>query len=291
MNRKFLERKFLQMIEEDSKDSDITSELVPEKTVLAKIISKDIGIVSGISELSVLFEIFNIKIIKKIKDGSKITKGKVIFKLKGNIREILLVERTALNILSRMSGISTLTREFVEKARKKNPKIRIAATRKILPLFSYFDKKAVKIGGGDTHRHGLYDMILIKDNHLKIFGNVKNALKKAKEQVSFAHKIEIEVSSVKDAILAAKNGADIIMLDNFSIVEIKKTIEILKKENLRDKVLLEASGNITLENVEDFASTGVDILSIGMLTHSVKALDMSLEIYKICKKVKDDCSA
>lgn len=282
MNRKFLEKKFLQMIEEDSKGNDITSELVPEKTVLARIISKDIGIVSGILELSILFEIFNIKIIKKIKDGSKINKGEIIFELKGNSREILLVERTALNILSRMSGISTLTRKFVEKARKKNPKIRVAATRKIMPLFSYFDKKAVKIGGGDTHRYGLNDMVLIKDNHLKIFKNIESALKKAREQVSFTHKIEIEVSSAKDAILAAKNGVDIIMLDNFSPIEIKKTIEILKKENLRDKVLLEASGCITLDNVEKFASTGVDIISIGMLTHSVKALDMSLEIYKVC---------
>lgn len=282
MNRKFLEEKFLQMIEEDSKYSDITSELIPEKIVLARIISKDSGIVSGISELSVLFEIFNIKIIKKIRDGSKISKGDVIFKLKGDSREILLVERTALNILSRMSGISTLTRKFVEKARKKNPKIRIAATRKILPLFSYFDKKAVKVGGGDTHRYGLYDMILIKDNHLKIFKDIEKLVKKAKDQVSFTHKIEIEVSSIREAILAAKNGVDIIMLDNFSPIEIKKTIDILKKENLRDKVLLEASGGITLDNVEDFASTGVDILSVGMLTHSVKALDMSLEIYKVC---------
>lgn len=278
MDNKFIKEKFLQMIEEDSKKDDITTAFTPEKIVKAKIISKSEGVVSGIFELTIFFNLFKITTLKKVKDGSKIRRGQTIFELKGNSKQILLVERTALNILSRMSGISTLTNAFVERARRKNAKIRIAATRKTLPLFSYFDKEAVKLGGGDTHRLGLYDMVLIKDNHLKLFRNVKEALEKARSETSFAHKIEIEVQNMKEAIEAAKNGADIVMLDNFSVGGIKKTIAALKKENLRNKILLEASGGITLENVEKYAAIGVDVISVGALTHSVKAMDVSLEI-------------
>jgi len=278
MNRKFLEEKLLQIIKEDSFYEDITTKFIPEKIVKAKIISNSNGVISGVYELSVLFNLFNIKFSKKVDDGSKIRKGQVIFILKGNSKDILLIERTALNILSRMSGISTLTKEFIEKIKKLNLNVKIAATRKTTPLFRYFEKRAVEIGGGDTHRLGLYDMVMIKDNHLKLFNNIREALKKAKKETSFAHKIEIEVSNRKEAIDAAKFGADIIMLDNFSVKEIKKTIKELKEKNLREKIILEASGGINLDNLESYAKTGVDIISIGILTHSAKSLDFSLEI-------------
>ena len=159
----------------------------------------------------------------------------------------------------------------------------IACTRKTAPGLEYFDKKAVLLGGGDTHRLHLDDMILIKDNHVAIVGNVKEAVKLAKKQASFSKKIEVEVSDVNEAIEAAKAGADIIMLDNFTPEKVKDAINRLKKENLRDKVLIEASGGINEKNIVNFAAAGVDIISLGALTHSAKALDISLEIRKVAK--------
>lgn len=275
---KILEKRLLEMVEEDLSFYDITTVFTPNKRVKAAIIAKDKGTVSGVYELQVLFNLFNIKSRNKVKDGDRIKKNQKIFSLIGNSRDILIVERTSLNILSRMSGITTLTKEFITKTKRINPKIRIAATRKTTPLFSYFEKKAVKVAGGDTHRLSLGDEVLIKDNHLMLFGDVENALRTAREETSFSHKIEIEVKKVKDALISAESKADIIMLDNMSIREIKKVISELEKRNLRNKVILEASGGVTLENISDYAKTKVDVISIGSLTHSAKALDFSLNI-------------
>ena len=162
---------------------------------------------------------------------------------------------------------------------KANVKTKIAATRKSAPGLLYFDKKAVIIGGGDPHRLHLDDMILIKDNHLVIVGSVEEAVKRAKANASFAKKIEIEVTTIEDALKAAKAGADIVMLDNFSPKQAKEAGESLRKVGF-DKVLLEVSGGITGENFLDYASAQVDIISMGELTHSVKSLDISLEIVK-----------
>ena len=279
MQEKVLEERLLAMVAEDSGFSDITTAFTPNKKVAAEIIAKEEGIVSGLFELQVLFRYFGISAQSSLKDGGKIKKGQRIFLLSGDSRDILLVERTALNILARMSGISTLTNKYVAEAKKAGSNVKIAATRKTTPCFGFFEKKAVKTGGGDTHRSGLYDEVLIKDNHLCLFdGDVALALKTAKKETSFTHKIEIEVESVKDALTAALNGADIILLDNMSVEEIKKTAAELKKKGLRDKVLLEASGGVSLENVGDYAMVGVDIISIGRLTHSAPSLDVSLEI-------------
>jgi nicotinate-nucleotide pyrophosphorylase (carboxylating) len=176
-----------------------------------------------------------------------------------------------------MSGIATTTRRLVERLQKAKLKARIACTRKTAPGLLYFDKKAVWIGGGDTHRLHLDDMILIKDNHIVAAGGLMEAMEKAKK-VSFSKKIEIEVTSKKDAVAAAEAKADIVMLDNFSLKQIKETVRLFAKSGLLGKVLLEASGGITCENVLDFASTGVDIVSLGEITHSPKALNVSLEI-------------
>jgi nicotinate-nucleotide pyrophosphorylase (carboxylating) len=275
-----MNKKILEMIKGDSGECDITTDFTPEKkNTKARTLSRSDGVLSGISELKILFSLFKIKILKSKQDGKRIKKGQEVFLIEGNSRNILEIERTALNLLSKMSGISTLTNEFLKKARRFNPKIKIAATRKTTPFFGYFEKRAVKIGGGDTHRFGLYDAVLIKDNHLKLFGdNIKKALERAKEEISFTKKIEIEVSNKKEAIEAAKFGADIIMLDNFSPREIRDTILELKKKRLREKVILEASGGINLDNIEDYAKTGVNVISIGALTHSAPALDFSLEI-------------
>ncbi len=278
MNSKFLKKKLLEFVKEDVGEGDVTTTLTKNRKVKAKIIAKSSGIVSGTSELKILFRLFEIAVLKSFKEGKNVKPGQIIFLLKGPSHNILEVERTSLNILSRMSGISTLTNELVKIAKKTNPKIKIAATRKTTPSFSYFEKRAVEVGGGDTHRLGLYDMVLIKDNHLQFFKNVKEAVKKAKKETSFSHKIEIEVCNKEEAIAAASEGADIIMLDNFSPQKIKETIKELEKKKLRKKTILEASGGITLKNVKDYAKTGVDVISIGVLTHSAPALDFSLKI-------------
>jgi nicotinate-nucleotide pyrophosphorylase (carboxylating) len=277
MNTKTLEKKLLSMVDEDAGKGDITSELVPNKVVRAKIIAKESCTVSGASEIAALFSLYHIRILSSAKDGQRVKDGQVVFSLTGKAHDILLVERTALNILSRMSGITSLTKEYVAEARRGNPKVRVAATRKTTPLFSFFEKKAVEVGGGDPHRSGLYDMVLIKNNHLKLFKNVRDAVKKARA-VSAYHKIEIEVSTAADAVSAAEAGADIVMLDNMSVLQAKKTIVKLSEKKLRKKILVEISGGITLGNISDYASCGPDMISVGRLTHSAASSDFALRI-------------
>ena len=215
----------------------------------------------------------------KAADGEKIKNKQVLLQISGDAQTILSVERTMLNLLSRMSGIATKTRTLAEKLEKANVKAKIAATRKSVPGLLYFDKKAVVIGSGDPHRLHLDDMVLIKDNHLAIVGSVEEAVKRAKAYASFSKKIEVEVTDVEDALKAANAGADIVMLDNFSPKQAKTAGEALRKAGF-SKVLLEVSGGITGENLLDYAQANVDVISMGELTHSVKALDISLEIVK-----------
>ncbi|MCD6243046.1 carboxylating nicotinate-nucleotide diphosphorylase [Candidatus Bathyarchaeota archaeon] len=282
---RIIEEKLRSFLKEDLGQGDVTTHmLIPEKVMVqAEIIAKETGVAAGIEEALILLESLGIKANPLVKDGQKIAKGKVLIKIEGNAKNILASERTVLNLLARMSGIATFTNRIVRKIRKAGYKTVIACTRKTAPGLEYFDKKAVLLGGGDTHRLHLDDMILIKDNHVAIVGNVKEAVKLAKKQASFSKKIEVEVSDVNEAIEAAKAGADIIMLDNFTPEKVKDAINRLKKENLRDKVLIEASGGINEKNIVNFAAAGVDIISLGALTHSAKALDISLEIRKVAK--------
>jgi len=180
-----------------------------------------------------------------------------------------------------MSGIATTTRKLIGKIQKAKLKTRVACTRKVAPGLLYFDKKAVLVGGGDTHRLHLDDMILIKDNHIAVAGSIGKAIEKVRKDASFSKKIEVEVTKVKDVLVAARARADIIMLDNFSPEQTEKAVKLLKKERFFGRVLLEASGGITAENILAYASKGVDIVSLGEITHSTKALDVSLEITKI----------
>jgi nicotinate-nucleotide pyrophosphorylase (carboxylating) len=271
------------MLAEDIGQGDITTALIiPADTVVeAEVLSKEAGVAAGIEEAKILLEGSGLRIEALVADGGKIRSKQVLMKISGDARTVLSVERTVLNLVSRMSGIATTTRNLAERLRRSGAKARIACTRKTAPGLLYFDKKAVQVGGGDTHRLHLDDLILIKDNHIAVAGSVEKAIRKAKERASLSKKIEVEVTNTEDALTAAEAGADMIMLDNFSPEQTAKAVALLEKKKLREKVLLEASGGITAENISAFASTGVDIVSLGEITNSAKALDVSLEIVKI----------
>jgi nicotinate-nucleotide pyrophosphorylase (carboxylating) len=279
--RRIVEEKLKQILADDIGQGDVTAAaVIPSKLkVKAEVVAKEAGIVAGIEEATFLAEYLGLTVNAKVSDGDKIKNKQLLLQISGDAQTILSVERTMLNLLSRMSGIATKTRTVADKLEKANVKAKIGATRKSAPGLLYFDKKAVIIGNGDPHRLHLDDMVLIKDNHLAIVGSVEAAVKKAKANASFTKKIEVEVTNVEDALKAAEAGADIIMLDNFSPKQAKDAGEALRKAGF-SKVLLEASGGITGENLLEYASAQVDIISMGELTHSVKALDISLEVVK-----------
>ena len=279
--RKIVEDKLKQLLADDIGLGDVTASAVipPNLTIKAEVIAKEEGIAAGIEEATILAEYLGLVFNAKVLDGDKIRNKQVLIQISGDAQTLLSVERTMLNLLSRMSGIATKTRMQAEKLEKANMKAKIAATRKSAPGLLYFDKKAVVIGSGDSHRLHLDDMVLIKDNHLAIIGSIEEAVKKAKANASFAKKIEVEVTNVKDALKAAKLGADIVMLDNSSPKKAKEASEALKKSGF-GSVLLEVSGGITGENLLEYANANVDVISLGELTHSVKALNISLEIVK-----------
>jgi nicotinate-nucleotide pyrophosphorylase (carboxylating) len=183
-----------------------------------------------------------------------------------------------------MSGIATTTRRILRKLREAGYTTRVACTRKVAPGLSFFDKKAVLVGGGDVHRLRLDDMILIKDNHIATVGDLEETVGRVRERASFSKKIEVEVSNLEDAVKAAEMKADIIMLDNFTPRQIRKTLKALEKKKLRSNVMIEASGGINEENVLEFAATGVDVVSLGELTQHVKSMNISLEVVKVHRR-------
>ena len=281
--RRILEEKLLHMLAEDIGQGDVTAAAVVAANAMAEaaVIAKEPGIAAGIEEAVILAESLGLKTKTEVADGEEVKSKQVLMRMSGNARTILSAERTLLNLVSRMSGIATTTRKLVEELRKIKSSAKIAATRKTGLGLLYFDKKAVLIGGGDPHRLHLDDMILVKDNHVAIAGNVKKAVEAAKKNSSFTKKIEVEVSTAEDAVIAAKAGADIVMLDNFSPKQIRAAVESLKKAGLFGKILLEASGGINTKNLHEYASTQVNILSLGELTHSAKSLNISMEITRV----------
>ena len=270
-----IKKELLRFISEDIQGGDITSVLLPKKKIKAKIISKQEGVLAGVKFAGDIFRLkgCNVKIIKK--DGAKLKSNQIILQISGNAGTVLSCERTALNLLSRMSGIATQTNFLVSKIRKINKKTKLYSTRKTAPGLRFFDKEAIMIGGGHKHRMSLNDMVMIKDNHLLVTNSMEGIIKNARKR----HKhVEVEVENQRDAILAANNGATIAMLDNFSPVQIKKTITELQKKKLRNKVKLGASGGINSKNIIAYAKTGVDMISVGSITNSGKGLDLSLEV-------------
>jgi len=287
----YVEERLRSFLDEDLGLGDITTDSTVDEEVWASaiIICKEDAVVAGIEEAAKVFELLGCTAKPLVEDGAQVGAGTPILRLEGWGRAILKGERTALNLLMRMSGIATMTRRVLLKARKVNGRVRIACTRKTAPGLRYFDKKAVVLGGGDPHRFRLDDCVLIKDNHIRLVGSVREAIKRAKSQVSFTKKVEVEAENVDQALEAALSGADIVMLDNMEVGEVRRFLERLEEMGLRDRVVVEASGGINEQNVEEYAKTGVDVISMGSLTHSARAVDMSLEIEEV-KRLRQDLS-
>ncbi len=267
-----VENQLKNMLQEDIGFGDITSQLLSDKKGTAYIVAKEDCILSGIEYVTYLFELRGLTVDLFFKDGQKMKRGDKILTVSGLYKSIFEVERTALNLLTRMSGIATETNTLVNIVRKVNPACKVAATRKT--VLRQFDKEAVVTGGGDPHRFRLDDMVLLKDNHVAVLG-IKEAVKRAKN-VSFSKKVEIEVSTIKDAVLAVECGADIVMLDNMTPKTVEEAVKAVKRVN--QNIIVEASGNITKENIGEYAKAGVDVISLGYITHSVRAVNMSLEV-------------
>jgi nicotinate-nucleotide pyrophosphorylase (carboxylating) len=267
----------LHFIEEDSPFGDITSDaVIPDSTCRAVIRTEQEGIIAGIEEASALFTHFGITSVYSKNDGNTVSSGDVILTLAGNTKGILTIERTALNIIGRMSGIATQTRKMMEIVHAVNPACRIASTRKTCPGLRALDKKAVQLGGGDPHRMSLSDGILIKDNHL-VLVPLTDAIRAAK-RVSAYRKIEVEVETPQDALTAAQDGADIILLDNMAPPGVRETLACLKRAGLRDGIIIELSGGIDETTLPEYAALNIDVISMGALTHTVKNFSVTLEV-------------
>ena len=237
-------------LKEDIKSGDITSKLLPRKKIIASIISRENGIVAGVQYAKEIFQSKNCKVIIHRKDGQSVHPNQKIITISGDIYPILSCERTALNLMSRMSGIATQTSAYVKKIHAANPRVGLYSTRKTAPGLRIFDKDAVAIGGGHRHRMSLDKMIMIKDNHIAASDSLLVLIKLAKQKHK---KIEVEVENLQDAITAAREGVEVIMLDNMSPLQIRKIIKKLNQLNLRRKLKIEASGGINYSNVAKYA--------------------------------------
>ncbi|OLD08076.1 MAG: nicotinate-nucleotide diphosphorylase (carboxylating) [Crenarchaeota archaeon 13_1_40CM_3_52_4] len=258
---------------EDIGYGDITSDALihAEEKAEGRVVCKENATLAGIEEALFLLGLEGCQGTATVHDGQHVKAGTVILSARGPARALLSVERTLLNLVSHMSGIATATADLVSIAnRESHDKVRIACTRKTLPGLRYFEKRAVELGGGDTHRLRLDDAVLIKDNHLALAGSIAECVRRAKRTVSFIKKVEIEVTRPKQVVEAAQAGADIILL----------------AKGLRDRVVIEASGGITRENLASYTKTGVDVISVGAITHSAPAIDMNLEIRPARKRGK-----
>ncbi len=274
MNSIFLKKVLELYILEDSYFSDITTEAIgSNRKVTGTIRAKEDSMLAGSIFIDPLFQIFgrpySVEILKN--EGEWIKKGETIAKIEAEDKVILTAERICLNILQRLSGIATKTRNLSNLI--KDYKAEIVDTRKTTPGFRFFEKYAVKVGGGVNHRIGLFDAALIKDNHIKAAGSIKRAIEMVKRNCSFTTKIEVECENEEMVTEAIENGADIVMLDNMSVEDMSKI-----NEKFKEKAIFEASGNIDENNIVDVAKTGVDFISLGSLTHHACWVDINMKL-------------
>ncbi|MHB8137470.1 MAG: carboxylating nicotinate-nucleotide diphosphorylase [Smithellaceae bacterium] len=260
---------------EDIGTGDITTQatISARKKGRAQAIAKGVFVIAGLDVFEATFHALDKNIIVKkiITDGRRAKKGDVIAEVTGSLSVILQAERVALNLLQRMCGIATLTAKYVEAVR--DTKAKILDTRKTVPGLRILDKMAVRLGGGTNHRTGLYDAVLIKDNHIEAAGGITAAVKAQRKHLTRNLKIEVETKNIREVKEALECGVDIIMLDNMTLDAMKKAVDLVD-----GRALLEASGNVNLERVVEIAGTGVDLISVGELTHSVRAADISLKV-------------
>jgi nicotinate-nucleotide pyrophosphorylase (carboxylating) len=265
-------------LKEDMPMGDITTDSTVDinEVCSANLIAKEKGVIAGLDVFERVFAILDpdIYIERYVEDGDVVNPGTKIMHISGNARAMLKAERTALNLVQRMSGIATATRAFADAL--KNTALKIVDTRKTVPGLRYLDKYAVRVGGGTNHRFSLSDGVLIKDNHIKAAGGIKAAVKKARAVVPHTIRIEVETETIEQVKEALEAGADIIMLDNMQPEIMKEAVKLIN-----GKALTEASGNITIDKVSIIADTGVDLISSGSLTHSVRAMDISLRFEEI----------
>lgn len=263
-------------LEEDIGPADITTTTLISETTESRalFIAKGNFILAGIPFIVEVFRILDhsVSFQTYFNEGAQLKKRAIIAEIFGKTHAILTGERVSLNILQRLSGIATLTNKYVEKV--KGLKTKIFDTRKTTPCYRFMEKYAVRMGGGHNHRFGLFDGIIIKDNHIEAVGSIKKAIEMLKK-IHYLHKIEVEVENLYDLKEALAAGADIVMLDNMSLKDMREAVKIVK-----GRATIEASGNITLDNVRKIAETGVDFVSVGALTHSAVAADISLKIVK-----------
>ncbi|WP_276252593.1 carboxylating nicotinate-nucleotide diphosphorylase [Halomontanus rarus] len=256
-------------LREDVGHHDVTNQVPGETT--GRLVAKEGGTVAGLQAAHAVFEYLGCDVTDSVEDGTRVEPGDRVLEVEGPARAVLRGERVAVNLAGHASGIATRTRRVVDVARTKSDDVRIAATRKTTPGLRGLEKRAVVAGGGDTHRLDLSHMVMVKDNHVAEMG-LEGSVSHFRERVSFATKIDVEVETVADASRAAEAGADIVLLDNMRPTEVRDAVEALADY---PHVLAEASGGITLENVAEYASTGVDVVSMGSLTHSAPSLDLS----------------
>ncbi len=272
-------RQFLEAaLSEDIGPGDITSlhTVAPDAQTRAVIIAKESLVVAGITFSAEVFRILDSKITIDllVNEGDEVSPGRKLLTLKGRTVNILAGERLALNILQRLSGIATLTRKFVKELEGSG--VTLLDTRKTTPCMRFMEKHAVRMGGGKNHRFGLFDGVLIKDNHIAAAGGIREAIRRVRENVHHLMKIEVEVGNLEELEAAVEEGADIVMLDNFKPGEIRQAVEMVINSGQRPAI--EVSGGITLQNIRDYAIEGVDFISTGSITHSARAVDISLEL-------------
>ncbi|MDF2698758.1 MAG: nadC [Haloplasmataceae bacterium] len=273
MKEIIIENFIKQALLEDMPYGDITTDNLIEDhhKSIGYFLAKESGVIAGLEIAKKVFLTIDptIAFRDQFKDGQKVNKGDIITIIEGKTKTILRGERLSLNIMQRMSGIATLTSQFVEEV--KDYDTRIVDTRKTTPNFRFFEKEAVRFGGGHNHRFNLSDAVMLKDNHIEAAGGIKKAVEKIRKSVTHTTKIEVEVENLTMLNEAIEAKVDIIMLDNMPLELMQEAVKINNK-----RIILEASGNMTLNRVKDVAKTGVDIISVGALTHSYKSLDISL---------------
>ena len=276
-----LRESLVRFLREDIGQGDLTSQYTVNKDLKSSsqiICKSEIAVVAGLEEAKIIFEICNCDSKALVNDGDIVKRGIRVMKINGNTRAILKAERTALNLIMRMSGIATDTKKFVDIVKTVSKDIKVMGTRKTAPGLRYFDKKSIILGGGHSHRNTLDELILIKDNHLAVTTSIQSAITNARLKAGKNMMIECEVSNTKSSIEAIKSGADIIMLDNFTPEMAQKTISYLRKSGLREKVLIEISGGVNILNIKDYALALPDMISIGTLTHSSNSIDFSMKM-------------